>query len=222
MKNNHKFLIVMFTLVIVTLTACGDSPEEPNAESNDKSPDSKATQSINDTGSEKEDTQDLSHVDQETGADSSEETSPKQEEEKQDNPPDEQSQEEPLEEYKPSENDVVFNNNELKNRDILENFMEVAGENGENNESEIKVVRDEGASGVLIYDLKSRYDENADQGWIDVSPDLSYYRPSENEVHNIFNNAAQQCGNMEKDEVQGYYKLYECRTHWEFHLISNC
>ena len=216
MKNNHKFLIVMFTLVIVTLAACGDSPEEPNAELNNNSPDSNATQNIKDNASEQEDT---SHENQETETHSSEDIFSNQEEEKKDNPSEEQSQEEPLEEYEPSEDDVVFNNNVLKNKDTLENFMEVAGENGENNESEIKVVKEEGEKGVLIYDLKSRYDENADQGWIDVFPDLSYYRASENEGQDVFNNARQQCGYMEKDEIQGFYKLYECRTHWEYHLI---
>lgn len=84
------------------------------------------------------------------------------------------------EEFHPDEDDVVLKNNELKNKDILEEFMKVAGENGENNESEIRVVKDEGVKGVLIYDLKSRYDKNADQRWIGVIPDLSHYSASEN------------------------------------------
>ncbi|MFA1822344.1 hypothetical protein ACDX78_19640 [Virgibacillus oceani] len=203
MKNNHKLLIAFFSVVLVILAACGNSVDEPDTESDDN-----AAAHSDDNADEQEDTS------QETEADSSEDIFSKQEEEKKDNP-----SEEPLEEYEPSEADVVFNDNVLKNKDTLENFIEVAGENGENNESEIKVVKDEGEKGVLIYDLKSRYDEDADQGWIDVFPDLSYYRTSENEGQDVFNNARQQCGYMEKDEIQGFYKLYECRTHWEYHLI---
>ncbi|MCC2249002.1 hypothetical protein JUJ52_03390 [Virgibacillus sp. AGTR] len=122
------------------------------------------------------------------------------------------------EEFHPDEDDVVLKNNELKNRDILEEFMNVAGENGENNESEIRVVKDEGANGVLIYDLKSRYDKNADQSWIGVIPDLSYYSASENEVQDVFN-TRQQCSYMSKDEQEGYYKLNECRTHWAYRFL---
>ncbi|WP_121615526.1 hypothetical protein [Virgibacillus halodenitrificans] len=123
------------------------------------------------------------------------------------------------EEFHPDEDDVVLKNNELKNKDILEDFMKVAGENGKNNKSEIRVVKDEGAIGVLIYDLKSRYDKKADQAWIGVIPDLSHYRASENEVQDVFNNARQQCSYMSKDEAEGYYKLNECRTHWEYRFL---
>ncbi|WP_042221834.1 hypothetical protein [Oceanobacillus manasiensis] len=127
--------------------------------------------------------------------------------------------EEDLPDYQPDEKDVVWKTNELKNKDILEEFMKVAGENGKNNTSEIRVVKDEGSQGVLIYDLKSMYDKNADQSWIRVTPDVSHYRALENEVQNVFNNAPQQCGYMSKDEAEGFYKLFECRTHWEYHLI---
>ncbi|WP_164215627.1 hypothetical protein [Virgibacillus sp. YIM 98842] len=219
MNNNHKFLTVVFTLLIVTLTACGNSPEEPSADSDSNSANSSAKQNTNDNSSEQGDTQDSSSEDQATESNASRDTYSEQEEENQDSQYEEQSKEEPLEEYVPGEDDVVVSNTELKNKDILEDFMEIAGENGENNESEIKVVKDEGEKGVRIYELKSRYDENADQAWIDVFPDLSYYRASEDEVQDVFNNARQQCGYMEKDEFQGFYKLYECRTHWEYHFI---
>jgi len=218
MKNNHKFLIIMFLLLMVTLTACGNSPEEQSADLDNHSPNSGVTQNTNDNSSDQEDTQYSSNEDN-TESNTSKDTYSEQEEEKQNQTSEEQSQEEPLEDYVPGEDDVVVSNTELKNKDILEGFIEIAGENGENNEREIKVVKDEGEKGVLIYELKSRYDENADQAWIDVFPDLSYYRASEDEVQDVFNNARQQCGYMEKDEGQGFYKLYECRTHWEYHFI---
>lgn len=128
-------------------------------------------------------------------------------------------EEQKVEEFHPNEDDVVLHHNDLKNKDLLEAFMEDAGENGVNNESEIRVIKDEGANGVMIYDLKSRYDKNANQAWIDVFPDLSNYRASENEVQDVFNNGHQQCGYMSKDETEGYYKLNECRTHWEYRLL---
>ncbi|MCG3418203.1 hypothetical protein [Oceanobacillus jordanicus] len=127
--------------------------------------------------------------------------------------------EEDLPDYQPDENDVVLKNSELKNKDILEEFIKVAGENGKNSTSEIRVVKVEGSQGVLIYDLKSMYDKNADQSWIRVRPDVSHYRALENEVQDVFNNAPQQCGYMSKDETEGFYKLFECRTHWEYRLL---
>ncbi|AVR00316.1 hypothetical protein OBCHQ24_15320 [Oceanobacillus iheyensis] len=80
-------------------------------------------------------------------------------------------------------------------------------------------MKDEGSQGVLIYDLKSMYDKNADQSWIRVMPDVSHYRALENEAQDVFNNARQQCGYMSKDETEGFYKLFECRTHWEYRLF---
>ena len=150
-----------------------------------------------------------------TGTDSSEDKNTKQEQE---NVVKEQRQEQTLEEYIPNETDVVFYHNALKNKDILEEFSKVAGENGEDNESQIRVVKYE-SKGPIIYDLKSRYDETADQAWIEVAPDLSYFIPSETETQDVFNNASQQCGYMSKDTVKGYYKLNECRTHWEYWLL---
>lgn len=82
-----------------------------------------------------------------------------------------------LVDYQPNEDDVVSTYDGVENRDILEEFIEIAGENGKNDESEIRIVKNEGKDGVIIYDLKSRYDKNADQGWIDVTPDLSHYNP---------------------------------------------
>ncbi|WP_077326525.1 hypothetical protein [Virgibacillus siamensis] len=126
--------------------------------------------------------------------------------------------EQKTEEFHPDEDDVVLKNNEIKNKDILEKFMKIAGENGRNNEREIRVVKDEGARGVLIYDLKSRYDKSANQGWIGVIPDLSYYSSSENEIQDVFN-TRQQCGYMSKDMQEGYYTLNKCRTHWAYRFL---
>lgn len=121
------------------------------------------------------------------------------------------------EEYIPSEMDVVLKNDYLlENVDLLEDFMAVAGEN---NESQIRVVKHVLGQGVIIYDLQSRYDKNADQGWIEVTPNLTHYISLENEVQDVFNNAPQQCGDMSKDVEEGYYKLYECRTNWEYRLL---
>lgn len=80
-------------------------------------------------------------------------------------------EEQKVEEFQPNEDDVVSNYNDVENRDILEKFIEVARENRKNNESEIRVVTDKEKGGVIIYDLKSRYDQNANQGWIDVTSD---------------------------------------------------
>ncbi|NBJ69543.1 hypothetical protein [Roseburia sp. 1XD42-34] len=131
---------------------------------------------------------------------------------------DNRAENEQIKEFIPDEDDVVWKNNKLKNKDMLEEFMKIAGENGKNNTSEIRVVKDEGEQGVLIYDLKSMYDKDADQSWILVTPDDSYYSAIENEVQDVFN-SRQQCGYMEKDEQEGYYKLFECRTHWEYRLL---
>lgn len=128
-------------------------------------------------------------------------------------------EEEPqTEQFQPNDDDIIWQDNELKNKDMLENFMNNAGENGKNHGSEISVVKDEGEKGVIIYDLKSRYDENADQAWIDVTPNLSHYIEADNDVQNVFN-MNQQCGYISKDREAGYYKLNECFTHWEYSLL---
>lgn len=120
--------------------------------------------------------------------------------------------------YQPSDEDVIWIDNALQNQDILEAFMEEAGENGKNNTSEIKVVKDEGTRGVVIYKLKSRYDEYANQSWIDVSPDVSYYAPTEEDAQNVFN-MPQQCSYLSINKETGLYALYECFTHWEYPLL---
>ncbi|CQR48464.1 hypothetical protein BN1058_02834 [Paraliobacillus sp. PM-2] len=127
--------------------------------------------------------------------------------------------EEQIKAFYPDEKDVVLKDGNLKNKDTLEKFMKVAGENGEDNESEIRIVKNEGIKGVLIYDLRSRYDKNADQRWIEVYPDLSYYSAAENESQDVFNHAPQQCGFMSKDETEGYYILNECRTNLEYRFL---
>lgn len=128
---------------------------------------------------------------------------------------DNDSQEEQKEQFQPDEDDVVWKHNKLKNKDLFEEFVNVAGEN---NDSHIRVVKDEGEKGVLIYDLESRYDKNADQGWIKVTPDLTHYIASENDVQDVFN-VSQQCGYISKDEQEGYYNFNECRTHLEYQFL---
>ncbi|OZU87520.1 hypothetical protein CIL03_15610 [Virgibacillus indicus] len=117
--------------------------------------------------------------------------------------------------YIPNEEDVIFKNNKMRNKERLDEFVKTAGDN---NESQIRVVKYE-EHGAIIYDLKSRYDENAGVGWVRVSPDLSYYHTAEDEVQDVFNNAPQQCANISKDTAEGYYKLHECRTNWEYRLL---
>lgn len=121
-------------------------------------------------------------------------------------------------EYIPEETDVVFKNDALRNKDALENFIETAGANGKDNESQIRIVKYE-PEGVLIFNLQSRYDENANQAWIEVEPDLEYFDESKVISQDVFYNAPQQCWYMSKDMEQGFYKFHECRTNWEYHLF---
>ncbi|WP_080875478.1 hypothetical protein [Oceanobacillus timonensis] len=214
MKNNTIFLMGMLTFVFVILTACGNVTEDSDVASNHMSSDNDGMQNENDNVPGQESTQDSSLTSPETETNFFEDWEGK----KQGESAEEQNQEEPLEEYVPNEDDVVYSNNELKNKDILELFMETAGENGQDNESEIRVVKDEGDQGVLIYDLKSGYDKSVDQAWIMVNTDLSHYRAADDEVQDVFN-TDQQCGYMSKDEIEGNYKLHECKTHWEYRLI---
>lgn len=157
-----------------------------------------------------------------TGTYSAKDTYPDQEQkndlsgDSRDNSLEGQKEEETVKEYIPNESDVILKNNDLENGNILKNFMEVAGEN---NESQIRIVKYVRSQGVIIYDLKSRYDKNAKEGWIRVVPDLSYYKASENEVQDVFNSAPQQCGDLSKNIVEGYYTLNKCRTHWEYRLL---
>ncbi|WP_217587519.1 hypothetical protein [Lentibacillus saliphilus] len=125
------------------------------------------------------------------------------------------SRDEQKEQFQPDENDIVLKNNKLKNKDILEEFINVAGEN---NDSEIRIVKDEEEKGVIIYDLKSVYDKNVDQGWIDVIPNLEYYIAEKDEAQIVFN-IRQQCGYISKDQQLGYYILNECYTHFEYPLL---
>lgn len=122
---------------------------------------------------------------------------------------------EEVREYIPEEDDVLFKDNAMNNKDLLDAFIEVSGKN---NESELRVVKYDD-DGVLIYDLLSRYDENANVGWIEVTPDLTYVTKGEDTVQDIFNNAPQQCASITIDEERGFYKFNECRTHWEYPLV---
>lgn len=119
--------------------------------------------------------------------------------------------------YMQNETDIVLkNSNLLVNKDILEDFIEVAGKG---NDSHIRIVKHVLGRGAIIYDLESRYDKNADQGWIEINPDMTYYKPLEDDFYDVFNQAAQQCGELSKDVEEGFYKLYECRTNWEYRLL---
>lgn len=118
--------------------------------------------------------------------------------------------------YQVEETDIVFRNDVLENEEILESFMEVAGTD---NESKIRIVKYVNGQGTIIYDIESRYDSNQDVGWIEVKPDLSYYTPKKDEGIDVFNNTPQQCGSIEKDLERGYYKYFECYTHWEYFLF---
>ncbi|MBN8233986.1 hypothetical protein JF544_01960 [Halobacillus kuroshimensis] len=121
-------------------------------------------------------------------------------------------------EYQPRKKDVVLKDNQLKNKNILEEFMNSAGGENKNNDSEIRVIKDEGYKGVLIYDLEANYDESAGQSWISVKPDFSYYSASENRIQDVFN-TRQQCGYMSKDEQKGFYILNDCRTHSAYRFL---
>ncbi|WP_153833664.1 hypothetical protein [Gracilibacillus thailandensis] len=123
--------------------------------------------------------------------------------------------------FVPKETDVIFQNNELKNKEVLETFMETAGTKGNDNTSEIRVVKYFSSDNFIIYDLKSRYSEEADQRWIEVNPDTTYYDKNSN-TQDVFNNAPQQCGWLEKDTTNpkdAYYKFFECRTNWEYRFL---
>lgn len=124
---------------------------------------------------------------------------------------------EELEVYVPEESDITFEAGTLTNQEALEAFVKTAGENGDDNESSIRIVKDEGENGVILYDLQSRYDENADQRWIDVHPYLDYFNTASLQTQEVFNSAPQQCGSMSKE--YDFYMMNECRTHWEFPLI---
>ncbi|WP_188383200.1 hypothetical protein [Ornithinibacillus halotolerans] len=123
-----------------------------------------------------------------------------------------------IKEFIPKETDVVFKDEALYNVEILEQFAENSGANGEDNESQIRVVKYV-PEGVLIYELQSRYDENANQAWIDVTPDLTYFDESKLTVQEVFYNAPQQCSSVAKTVERGHYTFNECRTHWEFPLF---
>lgn len=119
--------------------------------------------------------------------------------------------------YIPNETDVVLkNDNLLVNKDILEDFITVAGKN---NESHMRIVKHVLGRGAILYDLESRYDKNANQGWIEVTPNLTHYKPLEDDFYDLFIQAPQQCGDLSKDVEEGFYKLYECRTNWEYRLL---
>lgn len=67
MKNNRKFSMVMLTIVLVILAACGNSSDESNAKSNNQSSNSSSTQNANGDSSNK----DLTDIDKNTTENSS-------------------------------------------------------------------------------------------------------------------------------------------------------
>src|SRR5699024_12514120 len=54
-----------------------------------------------------------------------------------------QEPEEELEVYVPEESDIIYKSGTITNRDALETFIETAGENGDDNESNIRVVKED-------------------------------------------------------------------------------
>lgn len=119
------------------------------------------------------------------------------------------------EEYVPEEGDVLFKDNAMNNKNLLDAFIDISGKN---NDSKLRVVKYDD-SGAVIYNLLSRYDKNADVGWIEVTPDLTYYTKGEDTVQDVFNNAPQQCASLTADVEKGFYTFHECRTHWEYPLV---
>lgn len=124
-----------------------------------------------------------------------------------------QEREQETDSFTPKKTDIVYKEGEITNKDKLEAFIDDAEHHVE---SEIRVVKYEERDGIMMYNLESRYDENAEVGWLYVRPDKSHYTY---EGQEIFNNQFQQCGSISRNEAEGYYQLHECRTHWAFNLI---
>lgn len=120
---------------------------------------------------------------------------------------------ESIEGFEALEDDVVYKDNAIKNKTLLEEFIIDVGNRAEN---QIRVVKYEWEQGALLYDLKSVYDKEAGVGWVEVRPDLSYYTP---ETIEIFNSYPQQCSDIVKDEINGFYNFHECHSHWEYSLF---
>ncbi|PGK51652.1 hypothetical protein CN918_28060 [Priestia megaterium] len=129
--------------------------------------------------------------------------------------------------FQPEESDVVYRYGMVKNRDKLDVFQKEAAKGKENH---IRVViyyektsdydddRIEEPEGHVIYDIKSKYDKNAKQGWLEVKPTLSF-RHSEDENKISAMKIAQQCGSIEKDEKHGVYVLQECHDAYNYELV---
>ncbi|WP_173915312.1 DUF4362 domain-containing protein [Halobacillus sp. Marseille-Q1614] len=127
----------------------------------------------------------------------------------------------PIEELSTKEADIIERQGVNQNLDLLESFIDSAEAN---QEEKIRVVKyytdkdDPGSEGAMIYELKSRYDENADQKWIEVKPDYTYYEAEQNEEFTVLN-YGQQCSSITTDEEQIFYVLRECHSGWEYRLV---
>ncbi|MCK2000340.1 hypothetical protein MZM54_02915 [[Brevibacterium] frigoritolerans] len=73
--------------------------------------------------------------------------------------------------------------------------------------------------GVIVYHLTSKYDEKAKERWIEVEPELSDFKQSQDNPITVVEDR-QQCGSITKDEESRYYMLTECFHRWEYKLIS--
>ncbi|PAQ13558.1 hypothetical protein CD798_14185 [Bacillaceae bacterium SAOS 7] len=125
--------------------------------------------------------------------------------------------------YKVEPDDVVQRQLSVENVERLDKFIEEAAEG---KETHVRVIRmyertydhPNSPEGVIIYDLKSRYDNQAKVGWIEVTPNLSDFTPFEkSRVPTIEN--AQQCSRIIRDEELGYYMLNECHDAWSYELF---
>ncbi|MFI8496855.1 hypothetical protein ACIGC1_29200 [Peribacillus butanolivorans] len=72
--------------------------------------------------------------------------------------------------------------------------------------------------GVIIYDLTSKYDEKAKEGWIEVVPILTRFKQSQDNPISVME-SREQCGSINRDEERGYYMLTECFHRWGYDLI---
>lgn len=72
--------------------------------------------------------------------------------------------------------------------------------------------------GVIVYHLTSKYDEKAKEGWLEVEPELSGFKQSQDNPITVVEDR-QQCGSITRDEESGYYMLTECFHRWGYDLI---
>ena len=115
--------------------------------------------------------------------------------------------------YTPEKEDVRYEDGELKNKELLESFIDDATKQ---KDGAIRVVKDMYTEGTLILTLEAKHDQDAGVGWVDVDFDRSHYHP---EGQDVFSKQSQQCGEILKSEEEGFYQLRECNTHWQYNLL---